>query len=245
MRGIFILVAAAALISCAQPTSCAAPATKTDAAADASSAASQGDVSADAAATGGERFYGRERFSILSDQTGSETGPVTEHVREWGRRRAEIKDTMLTMMGIERRTHQRVIYDGARIATVDLDTGAVTVTTNPMYDQVVAAMRGRTGVEFGEEIMTQMGGRRTGERATIADHECEYWELPQLGARNCVTAWGGTLHTSVSLGPVSFERRAREVRMGDGGPDAAFEYDASRATQAPSLDDVRRKMQGG
>lgn len=40
-----------------------------------------------------ERFYGREAFTIVYVQDGAEAGRVTEHVRDWGRRRAEIVRT--------------------------------------------------------------------------------------------------------------------------------------------------------
>lgn len=210
---------------------------------------SSADASGSNAASGGagsgdERFYGRERFTLVGTQTGTEAGSFTEHVRDWGRARAEIKDVTLSMMGVTRRARTRAIYTGAEVATVDLETGNVTLMTNPLYSQVVDAMRGRDGVEFGQAIMTQMGGRATGERGRYAGHECEYWELAQLGSRSCVTQWGATLHNVTDMAGVRLERTVTEVRMGDGGPEAAFEYDAARATQAPSLEDIRAKMRG-
>lgn len=94
------------------------------------------------------------------------------------------------------------------------------------------------------EIMTQMGGRATGENGNFAGHACAYWEIDQLGSSSCVTPWGATLHNRTSLAGVTIERTVTEVRMGDGGPDFAFAYDAARATQAPNLDDIRAKMRG-
>jgi len=196
------------------------------------------------AGAGDERFYGRESFTLIGTQTGTEAGSFTEHVRAWGRTRSEIKDVTLSMMGVTRRTQTRVIYTGAEVATVDLETGNVTLMTNPLYSQVVDAMRGRDGVEFGQAIMTQMGGRATGERGRFAGQDCEYWELTQLGSRSCVTPWGATLHNVTDMAGVRIERTVTEVRMGDGGPDSAFEYDAARATQAPNLEDIRAKMRG-
>lgn len=200
--------------------------------------------SADTDNGGGERFFGRERFTLVGTQSGTESGSFTEYVRDWGRTRAEIKNTTIAVMGITRRTNARVVYSGPEIATIDLDTGAVTLATNPMYSQVVEAMRGRDGIEFGQEIMTQMGGRATGETGSYAGHQCAVWEVAQLGSRSCVTDWGATLHNSTTFGGVTMERTVTEVRMNDGGPDDAFQYDASAATRAPSLEDIRAKMKG-
>lgn len=195
-----------------------------------------------ATATGGggteERFYGQERFTIVMTHSGRQTGTTTMHVRDWGRRRAELNDTSISVAGYTQRVRNRVVYEGARVITVNLDNNTATAITNPLYDQVVAGMRGRTGVEFGREIMTQMGGRPTGERGSFAGHACEYWEAPSLGARTCVTQWGATLHLVSALGGVSVEQTATEVRVGDGGPDAAFAYDAASVTEGPNLGDI-------
>lgn len=197
-----------------------------------------------AARDGGERFYGRETFTIVTSQTGHEAGSVIEHVRDWGRRRAEIKDATLRVSGVTQRINTRGVFEGPQVTTINLDDGAVSTMTNPVYDQVVANMRGRDGVEFGRQIMTQMGGRATGERGSFAGHDCEYWEIQQLGSRSCVTPWGATLYNRTSLAGVTIERTATQVRLGDGGPDAAFAYDASRATRVPDLGDLMGKMKG-
>lgn len=228
------LIAGSQLVSCSQPAGVANGVANETAPAAAAAAAAPDEV----------RFYGRESFTIVSTQTGAESGTVTEHVRDWGRRRVEIKDATLAVAGQSIRQHHRVVHDGSRIATVDLETGSVTVAENPLYGRLAAAMRGRSGVEIGEQMMIQLGGRRTGERATIAGHACEYWEVAQLGARSCVTPWGATLSMRVAMGAVSFERIATEVRLDDGGADEAFAYDSARATQVPSLDDIRNRMRG-
>ena len=80
-----------------------------------------------AAGSGDERFYGREQFTLVGNQSGTESGTFTEHVRDWGRTRAEIKDVTLSTMGITRRTNTRAVYNGPEIATVDLESGNVTV----------------------------------------------------------------------------------------------------------------------
>lgn len=193
----------------------------------------------------GPRFYGEETFTITYEQTGSQSGSWVEHVRDWGNLRAEIKNLTMSMTvpGVPTQTqtqNDRTIYDGNQIININQDTGAATITTNPIYDNVVAAMGDSDGVEFGQAIMTQMGAQPTGETATVAGHECAYWEL--AGTRTCITPWGASLRIETSMGPVSIVRTATEVRMGDGGPDSAFEYDPDAATQGPDVGAILDKL---
>jgi hypothetical protein len=37
---------------------------------------------------------------------------------------------------------------------------------------------------------------------------------------------------------MSYDKKAIAIRMGDGGPDEAFAFDASKAKAAPNLNDV-------
>lgn len=84
---------------------------------------------------------------------------------------------------------------------------------------------------------------RAAHRAARASKR-ENGSLAQVGSRSCVTSWGATLHNVTDIAGVRLERTVTEARMGDGAPDAAFEYDATRATQAPNLEDIRAKMRG-
>ncbi len=193
-------------------------------------------------ADGTERFYGKRAFTIVSTQTGAEEGDVTEHVRDWGRKRAEIKDTSMSIAGFTQETKQRLIYDGDQIITIDETTGNVTTSVNPFYDAIVSRMKNKSGVEYGKEIMAQFGGRETGEKGKFAGHECDYWEVASAGTKSCVTSWGATLHSSTNMGGVTMEKTAVEVRMDDGGPDSAFEYDASKAQEAPDISKIMQQM---
>jgi hypothetical protein len=103
-------------------------------------------------------------------------------------------------------------------------------------------MRGRTGVEFGKEIMTRAGGRPTGEKGSFAGQACDYWEIASLGSRSCVTPWGATLHVKTTFAGVATEQTATAVRLGDGGPDEAFAYDKSKVTEGPNLADILGKL---
>ncbi len=198
-----------------------------------------------AASADGPRFYGEENFTIEYEQTGNQSGSWVEHVRDWGNRRVEIKNLTMsvTVPGLPTQTqtqNDRTIYDGDQIININQDTGATTVTTNPLYDNLVQSMGDSDGVEYGQMLMTQMGAQPTGETATVAGHECAYWAL--AGTRTCITPWGASLRIETSMGPVSIVRTATAVRIGDGGPDSAFEYDAANATPGPNIDDIMSKI---
>ncbi len=115
-----------------------------------------------AASADGPRFYGEETFTIEYEQTGNQSGSWVEHVRDWGNRRVEIKNLTMsvTVPGLPTQTqtqNDRTIYDGDQIININQDTGATTVTTNPLYDNLVQSMGDSDGVEYGQMLMTQMG----------------------------------------------------------------------------------------
>jgi hypothetical protein len=192
------------------------------------------------------QFYEQEKFTVSYDVKGSpESGTITEHVSDWGRKRVEIKDLTMSYAGITQVTKQRVIYDRAEIVTVDQKTGAVTKIANPMYDKITASMRGKSGVDYGKEWATAMGASPTGKTATYAGHSCDQWQIANLGTTFCVTKTGITLHTATKMGLVSSTRTATEVKLGDGGPAKAYVYDASKVQAAPNLQDIMKKARGG
>lgn len=174
------------------------------------------------AAGNGERFFGQEAFTIVSRQTGTETGSVTEHVRAWGRQRAEIYATKVKLGALTIDKDQRILHDGGDVTTIDNIKGTAKSSKNPVYGRVVKLRGAGSSNDAADVIMTSVGGKPTGESGSFAGHDCAYWENKQIGTRACVTPWGGTLHLETKLGAVTVDRRAVEVRLDDGGPDSAF-----------------------
>ncbi|MGD2131815.1 MAG: hypothetical protein PVI23_03425 [Maricaulaceae bacterium] len=196
----------------------------------AASAAAIGCAGASLAAEAG--FYGAETFSVDYELTGAESGAITEHVRSWGALRAELISTQISFSGFEEATEQRVVYDGARVVTIDLATGATTIAGSAGPS---GAEQGSAGGASGAEALAAMGGAATGRTEAYAGFDCEVWDLPALSSEVCVTEEGITLHAFTQIGGLTSERTAVEVRMGDGGPDAAFDYDAAAASQPPDF----------
>jgi hypothetical protein len=191
-------------------------------------------------------FYEQEKFTVVYEVKGSpENGAVTEHVDAWGNRRVEIKKLTMSIAGIAQTTKQRVIYDGASIITVDLQTGTVTRVENPLYAKIVASMKGRSGVDYGREWAAAMGAKPTGKTRRYAGLDCGEWTLPGLGTTMCVTRSGLTLRTETNMGPVKSTRTATQVTIGTGGPASAYQYDASRIRIVPNLEEIMKKARGG
>lgn len=177
-----------------------------------------------------QKFYGRETFTIVLEQTGREVGTITQHFREWGRRSAEIIKLTNTETG--KVTDTRSFINGAASVTIDNLTGEVVVTENPFYNEAAAEASTSADDEFGPIAMKRMSAEATGESATIAGERCDYWML--MGAKKCVAAWGPTLQSTMPIGDTVADRTAVEVRVGDGGPDSAFVYEPPAATSAPA-----------
>lgn len=183
-----------------------------------------------AAADTSQKFFGRETFTIVLEQTGREVGTITQHYREWGRRTAEI--TKLTNTETGKVTDTRSFTNGAASVTIDNLTGEVVVTENPFYHEAAAEASTSADEAFGPIAMTRMSAEATGESATIAGEACDYWML--MGAKKCVAAWGPTLQSTMEIGDTVADRKAVEVRVGDGGPDSAFVYVPPAATAGPA-----------
>lgn len=177
-----------------------------------------------------QKFYGRETFTIVLEQTGREVGTITQHFREWGRRSAEIIKLTNTETG--KVTDTRSFINGAASVTIDNLTGEVVVTENPFYNEAAAEASTSADDAFGPIAMKRMNAEATGESATIAGERCDYWML--MGAKKCVAAWGPTLQSTMEIGDSVADRTAVEVRVGDGGPDSAFVYEPPAATPAPA-----------
>lgn len=166
------------------------------------------------------KFFGREAFTIVMEQSGREVGTVTMHYRDWGRRSAEVIRVRNEATG--RLTDTRSFTDGAVSVTIDNVTGEVSVYENPYYEEPGAETVARAPDAFGASAMAEMGAEKIGESASFAGEPCDYWQV--MGTRKCVSPWGPTLHSVLSMDDIAAERTAIEVRVGDGGPDSAFVY---------------------
>ncbi|MBI3437781.1 MAG: hypothetical protein HY054_03860 [Proteobacteria bacterium] len=193
--------------------------------------ASQGDTASTTdSRTGSQmRHYDRESFTVVMTHRGVVTGTTTTYVRNWGRQQAVINDTVAAVGDTPWRTQNRIVSDGLHIITIEAN-GSITGTTISYDDRTLSERRGRSLMEYYEFVMNRSGARRTGEAGSFAGQACDYWEMPSVGARWCVTSWGLDLYRTNTMANVD-EETATEVLIGDGGPDSAFAYDPSRVTE--------------
>ncbi|MGQ0740719.1 MAG: hypothetical protein ACT4OG_00260 [Alphaproteobacteria bacterium] len=169
------------------------------------------------------QFYPLEKFTIVYKHTGSYSGTVTLHVRDFGRRYVEIKDVAIHAGGMTVPQKQRVIVNGPIVTTIDLQTNTATRITNPQYEKFANAMRGKSGPEVGKSFIKAMGGKETSETRSIARERCTVWKMASFNQVLCVTAEGMTLSLDTESGPIKMNQIATSVKRGYGGPDAAFE----------------------
>jgi hypothetical protein len=188
------------------------------------------------------KLHPLEAYSVEYKLEGSQTGTEVYHLADWGRRTATLTDSRMKVFGIESRTHTRTVTDGARITSYDLDKKTGTVTTNPMYDDVVAAVKkGGDPTETGKEMIRAFGFQPTGERATIAGESCEFWS-GQLG-RTCFTDDGITLQVETSMGGVTIRKVATKVARGDAGSGSVYAPEPGiSVTEQPNIEELMKRM---
>ena len=167
-------------------------------------------------------------------QTGSMEGTVTECHRDWGHERYTIEDLSLNMMGMTNPNNRHTIIADDQITSWDRDTNAGTITTNPMYDDIVQAADGDME-SFARDMIVAMGFTQTGTIRTIAGESCEDWTSASMG-QMCFTEDAIVLDQTMSMGPTSISRVAVDVRYGDGGDEANYQVPSNvTITQGPDL----------
>jgi len=197
------------------------------------------------ASTSKKRFYGIESFTIVHKHEGMQTGTVTEHVRDWGNERVEIKKLEMKMGPISQKENKRVITKGESITTIDLETNTATQIKNPMYAAMTSQIQGdNDAIDFGKKMLTAMGGKETGKTASYGGESCNMWEMAQMMQKMCMTDDGLTVFLENTM--VNMKDTAVEVRKGDPGPPEAYEVPAGMAIKemGDPLEMLRKLREG-
>ena len=181
-----------------------------------------------------------EKYIVVYEYEGMQSGTSTQYNREWGHLRAEVQDTATTLMGMTVTTKQRMIVRDDEIVTIDLKTNTATKTRNPMYERLVASLQEEdlSAEELGRKMLRTMGGEPTGETGRFAGEACEWWRVQQVGQRICITKDAITLRLEMNLGGMSMIQTATSVLRNDGGPDSVFDYTGVPVQQAPAMPDL-------
>ena len=186
------------------------------------------------------KFFEIENFTVVRKLEGIQSGTVTEHIRDWGRQRAEIRDLTIGIAGFTQTQRTRAIHEGEWIVAIDLDRGTATRTRNPMFNAFTEVDDPR---EVAERLLDSFAGPETGETGSYAGEDCRIRKHPQLGQTSCISEHGFTLYTTNENLGVS--ETAVEVRRGDGGPDAAFEVPSGmEVAEGPDLEAIMKEGGG-
>lgn len=188
-----------------------------------------------------------EKYTIVYEVSGELIqGTRTLHVRDWGKLTADFQDVKSVAIGFKRpMPSTRTINDfrEERIITISDEAGTTTINPMPLFlKDVKKASSLANDSSRVEEMQKSFGGTPTGKNGAFADHGCAYWDYPQLLLSGCVTEWGGMIHSINSFDENGLEMTAVEVRLGDGGPNDAFAYDPSHATD---MGEMRKQMMSG
>lgn len=191
--------------------------------------------------TSKQKMHDLKEFTVSYNLTGVETGTSTEHWRNWGQKRVELKKTTISMMGVNQSTDERIIIDGPTITSIDNGTNTATTMQNPMYATLMENMKGKDPKAFGKEMLTAMGGVETGETREYAGEKCDVWTVAQIGATQCMTKDGIAVYLKTDMGGMTIVKIATKVKRGDGGPDKAFEIGPEVSMQQmPNLQDLMK-----
>ena len=177
-----------------------------------------------AASTAKKRFYGIESFTIVHKHEGMQTGTVTEHIRDWGNERVEIRQLEMKMGPITQKENKRVITKGETITTIDLEANTATRAKNSMYAAMTSQVQGDNAIDFGKKMLKAMGANPTGAKASYGGESCDMWEMPQIQGKICMTGDGLTVLNESTM--ANIKDTAVEVRKGDPGPPEAYEVPA-------------------
>jgi len=146
----------------------------------------------------------------------------------------EIQDLSVGFGGFSQSMNQHTITIGDTIYAIDLATNTGTQTTNPMYDQVVAAMQNTDPAGMADGFITAMGFTATGATKTIADTTCNIYDSNMMGTA-CLTDNGLMLEQSI----MGNTQTAVSVSIGDGGNDEDYTlYQTVTISQGPDLSNM-------
>lgn len=175
---------------------------------------------------GDAHLHPLEEFTITYAHEGMMSGESTQQCRNWCNEMVTTENLVTSMMGISQTTSQKTNIVRDKIYNQNLSTGAVTVTTNPMYQSMVNAWEQNPDpMAFAESWLNALGYQPTGNSRTIAGETCNDYSSPQLmGSTACITDDGLTLRMEMSMGPqMSSTQTATEVNRNDPGDASAYD----------------------
>lgn len=163
-----------------------------------------------------------------------QNGTIRRCHRNFAYESFEIQDMTVGFGGFSQSQQQHTITIGSTIYAINLTTNTGTQTTNPMYDQVAAAMQNTDPDDMADAFITAMGFTATGATKTVADTTCNIYNSNMMGTA-CLTDNGLMLEQSI----MGNTQTAVSVSIGDGGSDEDYTlYQTVTISQGPDLSDM-------
>jgi len=174
-----------------------------------------------------------------------QNGTIRRCHRNFAHESFEIQDMTVGFGGFSQTQQQHTITIGATIYAIDVAANTGTQTTNPMYDDLVAAMQNTDPSDMADTFITAMGFTATGATKTVADTTCNIYNSNMMGTA-CLTDGGLMLEQSM----MGNTQTAVSVSIGDGGDDADYTLyqtvtisDGPDLSNMPSLQDLMNQGQ--
>ena len=181
-----------------------------------------------------------ESYCARYEVSGVSKGTFSTCQRAWGRERYEQWDTATGFGPFKKKERKHVIYLNEHIFTYDRAAKRPKAlrTVNPIYEDLVRHMRGRSPKELQKSFMQAMRYSPTGEQRTVGEVGCTVSRSPTVG-EVCLTPDGILVEQRV-LGQT---QRLIALELGTSG-DAAL-YDPEQWGM-PIQDgpDVRKILRG-
>ncbi len=162
-----------------------------------------------------------EAYCVDYRLTGIQTGDLTECIRAHGYERVEKRKVRIEMAGEIQERHDRLIYLGPDLISIDLANGTAIKVDNPEYETVIDMVADPDGDDIADIFARALGGEATDETKVIAGVSCTVWQASQ-GDQNaswCMSANGLVLEFVMA----NFAKRATAVRVGKGGPESDYQ----------------------
>lgn len=133
----------------------------------------------------------QKRYSIKSgiveySVSGMQEGVTTLYFDEFGQKEARYTNSTSKFMGFSQSTQDVNFIDGDFAYHYDPKTNSATKMNYKEFAADLAKARGKKSIEdFGEEMMKEMGGTKTGSKK-ILGYKCDVWEIPNFMTTACV-----------------------------------------------------------
>lgn len=132
--------------------------------------------------------------------SGNQVGAETFYFENYGQKEARHINSTMTIFGIKQSIEQVVYVDGDWSYTYDpKKNSAERVNNKELARQMMEGTKSQSLREFGEEVMKDMGGNKTGSKK-ILGKSCDIWDISKIGATVCVYKNSVPLELTFNIG---------------------------------------------